>query len=161
MTRLHSATCAIFLLVSAFAFGTASIADDYDQRLAIANDYAAMAAADMDIDALIDQMWKPMVQGFTSSGKTVTDAQIAKLRSVYHDNFAEPLLGLMANQGPVMAEIYTLNELKALHAFYLTPDGRAVMSKMPQLLEKQQPEIMSLIMSNMGPIMQAMQEIFQ
>lgn len=151
----------IVTIAASLAFATASAADDYDERLAIANDYASMAAADMDINALIDQMWKPMVQGFEASGKTVTEAQINKLRTVYRDNFAEPLLELMSNQGPVLANIYTLDELKALHAFYLTPEGRGVMSKMPQLLEQQQPEIMQLVMSNMGPIMQAMQEILQ
>jgi hypothetical protein len=161
MTANNRFTRFLVIIASGVAFATASVADDYDDRLAIANDYAAMAAADMDINALIDQMWKPMVQGFEVSGKTVTDAQIDKLRAVYRDNFAEPLLELMSNQGPVLASIYTLDELKALHAFYLTPEGQGVMSKMPQLLEQQQPEIMQLVMSNMGPIMQAMQEILQ
>lgn len=149
------------LIGASFLFATSTFADDYADRLAVANDYAAAAAADVEMDALIDQMWSPMVQQFEASGQTVTEEQIARLRAVYRDNLAEPMMELMKAQGPILADIYTLDELRALRDFYQTPEGREVIRKMPQIMEKQQPMIMSLVMNNMGPIMQAMQEIFQ
>lgn len=160
MTRFYSLTGAIFLIV-ATATGTTVFADDYESRLAVATEYSNMAADDLDMNTLIDRMLKPWVQGYELSGKKFSDAQLGELRALYLKRFSEPILEMVRNQGPIMAEIFTLAELDALLAFYKTPEGRAVMSKLPTLLEKQQPEMMNLVAGNMGPIMQSMQEIFQ
>ena len=67
----------------------------------------------------------------------------------------------MLDQAPIMADLMTLAEITALRDFYQTPEGRAVMLKLPRLVEAQQPQVMALISGNLMPIMDQIQEIMQ
>ncbi|UUP17173.1 hypothetical protein NTH_01632 [Nitratireductor thuwali] len=80
------------------------------------------------------------------------DEQIAALDSLYQQTFADALENLLRSQDETMADLFTLKEIEALAAFYATPEGRAVMRKMPELAQAQQTEIQSLIAGGMALI---------
>ena len=138
-----------------------ALADEQDEKLKIANDYAIKAAQDMDIDAIVRQMWVPIILQIETSGKTVTDEQKAEIQKLYKDTFSEPMLKMMMDQGPAMAEIYTLEELQALNAFYDTDAGRSAIRKMPQLMQKQQPQIMAIVNDSVTTVLPKLQGILK
>lgn len=55
------------------------------------------------------------------------------------------MIDFMKQQPDVMADIYTLEELEALRDFYATPVGRAVMMKLPRIMEAIQPQMAVMI----------------
>lgn len=140
---------------------TPVFADEYSEKLKIANEYLALAVLDIDMEAIIDQMWMPIVNRAEANGKTISDEQKVKMRTVYLDTFSEPMLQLMKDQGPIVAEVFTLTEIIALRDFYATEEGRSVMRKMPQLLAKQQPQVMKMVKDKMPTVMPVVQEILK
>lgn len=58
-----------------------------------------------------------------------------------------------------MADMLTLDEIRALRDFYATDLGRAVMMKMPDIMAKQQPAIMAMVQVTMPVVMPKLQEI--
>ena len=137
----------------------ASLADTRDERVAVAQDYVAMALADFDMDALIATMWAPVVQQVEGSGVTVTPEQRTRIDTLYKDTFAAPMAALMQEQAGLMADMMTLEEITALRDFYATPEGRSVMAKLPQLTQAQQPGVMKLINDKMPALMPKVLEI--
>ena len=59
----------------------------------------------------------------------------------------------MHDQSEIMADMFTLAEITALRDFYATPEGKSVMSKLPQLTAAQQPGMMALINDKMTGLM--------
>ena len=82
-----------------------------------------------------------------------------RLEALYLENFTEPMFEIMRAQADVMADIYTLAEIQALADFYQTDLGRAAMIKLPKLVEAQQPLIMGLVQSKIGPMLPQIQGI--
>ncbi|GLQ34284.1 hypothetical protein GCM10007939_05670 [Amylibacter marinus] len=148
-------------LAATFLLSSPVFADTYEQRLAIATEYAHASVTDMDFPALIKQMYQPILDQANASGKQITPEQIASLQELYMDTFEAPMRDLLLKQDVVMAEVYTLEEITALHDFYQTTAGRSVMLKMPKLLEKQQPMIIGMITAKMPEVVPAIQEILK
>lgn len=152
--RLLALPLAAFLFSAPLAFG-----DTREERLAVAEEYTAAMVADMDLEALIATMWKPVVDQQESLGTPVTDDQKARLQALYMDAMGEPMTQIMLDQAATMADIMTLEEITALRDFYQTPVGKSVMLKLPKLVEAQQPQILSMVSENLMPIMGEIQTI--
>lgn len=55
---------------------------------------------------------------------------------------------LMQDMGAIMARTYTGEELAAMHAFYMSPEGKAILQKQPQVMA----EFMPAVMARMQPL---------
>lgn len=55
---------------------------------------------------------------------------------------------LMQDMGAIMARTYTGEELAAMHAFYSSPEGKAILQKQPQVMA----EFMPAVMARMQPL---------
>ena len=119
------------------------------ERLAVARDYVAATMKDLDMKGFIRQMWQPLVDQMKTNGRPLTNAQVASLAKVYEDTLTQPLRDVMKSQDENLADLMTLDELRALRDFYTSEHGHAVMRKMPQLAALQQPMITQVIRSKM------------
>jgi hypothetical protein len=127
--------------------------DDREARLVAAREYVTRSVADRGVTDIIEQMWQPMVPTLEStSGKTLTEDQLARIDALYQEAFGSKLLELMLAQDEVMADLMTLSEIEALRNFYATELGRSVMLKLPKILADQQPQIMAMVQSTMPEI---------
>ena len=136
-----------------------ALAETRDERLSVATEYVEATIADLDMPALIATMWKPIADQSAAQGTPLSEDQQTRLEALYLENFTEPMFEIMRAQADVMADIYTLAEIQALADFYQTDLGRAAMIKLPKLVEAQQPLIMGLVQSKIGPMLPQIQGI--
>lgn len=132
-----------------------------EERLTIARAYIEASIADVDIAAMVRTMYKPLLEQIRASGQDVSEAQEAEIEALYQENMAEPLVEIMRAQDEIMADLFTLTQIEDLYAFYMTPSGRAVMQKLPQLTEAQMPMINELVMGRMEVMLPKIMEILQ
>lgn len=150
-----------YVIAFASAFASPALAETREDRLAVAKDYYAQAAEDMDMERMIAQMYEPILPSIEQNiGTPITADQKAQIHTIYMDTFSAPMADLMAKQVEVMADQFTLDELTALNVFYKTPEGRAVMKKMPDVLAALQPEIISMVQTKMQDVMVQLEDIF-
>jgi uncharacterized protein len=142
-----------FLLAALLALPCPAKSETREDRVAIASEYVELAMQGFDMATLIETMYQPILQQVAASGQTLTDAQVAAIRKLYVDTFSAPMTSLMREQAGLMADMMTMAEITALRDFYATPEGRSVMSKLPQLTAAQQPGIGKLINDNMTGLM--------
>ena len=149
---------ALALAVLALAGGAAP-ADERAEKLKVAREHLEQAAADMDIEALIDQMSQPLIDQLARQGKVLSEDQIARIKALFRETFKEPMRKIMLGQDEMMADMLTLEEITALRDFYQTEAGRSVMRKMPEILARQQPIILDMVNEKMSAIIPRIQEI--
>lgn len=129
------------------------------QRAALATAYVEATLQDLDMAAMIENMWQPLVADIRSKGIPLGDAQIGKINRIYQDEMTEPMYEIMRAQADVMADVFSFEEIKALKDFYATDLGRAAMLKLPQLAERQTPQIMKIMQEKMPVIIPQVQKI--
>lgn len=130
-----------------------SFAETHEERLALAEDYTAYALTLLDMEAMIRAMWEPVVAQAESTGQTVSEDQKAELDALYQATFTDPMMEIMRSQAPIMADIFTYEEISALNDFMHTDAGAAAMTKLPQLTAAQQPIIMEMVQSELPKVM--------
>ena len=130
-----------------------ALAETREDRIAAAEVYIDMALSDFDMEAMIGMLYQPILDQVTAGGAVLTEDQLAKIKALYLDAFAEPLPALMRDQAGIMADMFTLAEIKALNDFYATPEGKSVMAKLPQLTAAQQPALNQFIGTTMQDLM--------
>lgn len=149
-----------FLLLAALlALPLPSLAETREERVAAARQYVELALQGFDMEAVIETMYQPILQQVAASGQSLTDAQLASIRSLYLDTYTKPMGALMRDQAEIMADLMTLAEINAILAFYSTPEGRSVMAKLPQLNAAQQPKMRAMIDEKTQVLMPALLEI--
>lgn len=130
-----------------------------EARLTVAQAYVEATLADLDVEAMVRTMYRPLLEEVRASGREVSEAQEAEIDALYQENMAEPLVEIMQAQDEIMADLFTLTQIEDLYAFYMTPSGRAVMQKLPQLTEAQMPLINELVMGRMETMLPKIMEI--
>lgn len=139
----------------------AALADTREERLEVARSYVEMSVSDMDIDAMLRSMYRPVLDQLAGQGIRPGQNQIDEIHALYREIMAQPLLDIMSAQDELMADLLTLEEITALADFYATPIGRSVMTKLPQMIEAQQPQIMGLLESTMPILVPRLLEIIE
>jgi hypothetical protein len=140
---------------------TGALADTRDARLAAARAYVEMSAADIDIDGMMRAMYRPVLDQLAGQGINPGPNQIDEIHALYTEIMAQPLLDIMRAQDEIMADLLTLEEIEALASFYATPLGRSVMTKLPQMIEAQQPQIMGLLETTMPVLVPRLLQIIE
>lgn len=141
------------ILALALALPLPALAETREERVAAAQVYIDMALVDFDMEAMIGMLYQPILDQVTAGGAVLTEDQLARIKALYLDAFAEPLPALMRDQAGIMADMFTLAEIKALNDFYATPEGKSVMAKLPQLTAAQQPALNQFIGTTMQTLM--------
>lgn len=149
-------SCALLTLCIAFP---ANADSDQDARVAVAKDYVQATMTDTDVQDFITQLWKPMIEQMAANRQPMTPEQIEEIGQLFSSELTEPLTNVMLQQDEVMADIMTLDELTALRDFYTSEHGGAVMRKMPQLAQIQQPMISAVLQKAMPEMMPKIEAI--
>ncbi|MBT2132103.1 DUF2059 domain-containing protein [Aliiroseovarius lamellibrachiae] len=150
----------ISALAVAATLSTPALAEEtYEQRLALATGYIEATLQDINMPAMIETMWQPIVADIRSKDIPLSDAQIAQISKLYQDEMTEPMLTILRDQSVVMAEVFTFDEIKAIRDFYATDLGRAAMTKLPQIAERQTPMVLKMVQEKMPMIIPQIQEI--
>ncbi|ARE81715.1 hypothetical protein ROSMUCSMR3_00205 [Roseovarius mucosus] len=153
MRILTGALVALCLAIPAHA------QDERAARVAIAKDYIDATVTDADIEEFIRRLWQPMIQQMAANGQRLSEEQLAEIDKLFLDHLTQPLTDVMRKQDEVMADLMTLEELTALRDFYTSEHGGAVMRKMPQLAQIQQPMISATLQDAMPDIMPKIEAI--
>lgn len=127
-------------------------AETREERVAAAEAYIDLALADFDMPAMIDMLYLPILEQVAAGGAVLDEAQLARIRALFQDAFADTLPAVMREQAGIMADMFTLAEITALVEFYRTPEGRSVMAKLPQLTAAQQPALNAFIGGKMDEL---------
>lgn len=141
------------LLALALVLPLPALAETRDERVAAAQVYIDMALADFDMEAMITMLYQPILDQVAAGGAVLDEARKARIHALFVEAFAEPLPAVMRDQAGVMADMMTLAEITALTDFYATPEGKSVMSKLPQLTAAQQPALNDFIGKKMEGLM--------
>ena len=147
--------------LSILAVGAAMSQDGREARLAVAQEYVSATVEDMDMDRLIEQMWRPVVGQVEQSGKELSEDQIDRIRTLYRHTYTQPMRDIVLDQADIMADLFTLEEITALRDFYASKEGSSVMRKLPDVLARQQPQIMQLMQSTMPTVLPKLGEIIE
>ena len=148
----------ISALAIAATLSTPALAEE-TYELAVATGYIEATLQDINMPAMIETMWQPIVADIRSKDIPLSDAQIAQISKLYQDEMTEPMLTIMRGQSVVMAEVFTFDEIKAIRDFYATDLGRAAMSKLPQIAERQTPMVLKMVQEKLPEIIPQIQEI--
>ena len=113
------------------------------------------------------QLTDDMVEKSSSKGSLTTE-QVNDLRNaaressaksfkamtdLYNDpQFVESFEGIMAR---AYARNFTLDEIKATTAFYVSPAGKKTLTVMPKMMQETMPEMMAIIAPRMSAIMES------
>ncbi len=137
----------------ALSLAAPAFAETREERLAIASEYVDSTLQDIDMEALIRTMWQPLVDQMTEQEKEVSDEQRAEIQALYMKTFEHRLKTIMKDQSIIMADLFTMAELEALRDFYATPEGRAIMQKLPKVMQQLQPEILEMVEQTLPDLM--------
>lgn len=129
------------------------------ERLAMATAYVEASLQDIDMTRIIAQMYQPIIDQVEASGQPVTDTQKADLQMLYEDEFMEPMRQVMLSQDEIMADLFTLEEITALKEFYETSVGQSVLTKLPDVVAAQQPQILEMVGERIPAMLPKIQSI--
>lgn len=124
----------IFLTVVAVALATSVAADDMADRRVAAQSYIQSPTQQATIKQMLsaDQMLALMRAQFPNIDEEELQA-VAPIIAEEFDGVREVIEVTMVD---TMVETFTLAEIKALDAFYRSPEGAAVMAKMPGYMQQ-------------------------
>ncbi len=161
---------ATLAVVSSVVSAHAPASVDAEQRAAVKELLEAM-----NFKQMVSQISGPMMQQMrqlsedmvekSSSRGNLTPGQVDELRSaaressaksfkamtdLYNDpQFVESFEGIMAR---AYARNYTLDEIRATTAFYVSPAGKKILTVMPKMMQETMPEMMAIIAPRMSAI---------
>ena len=138
------ATAAALAAALTLAPAMPATADTPEERRAIADAYVEASLEDMDVGRMVRSMWQPLVDQLAAAGTPLRPDQIERIDALYQASMGDELIAIMRSQVDTMVELFTLEELTALYEFYTSPLGRRVMSRLPEVLERQQPQILAM-----------------
>lgn len=145
------------LILALLAFAAGLRADDNAAKLALARE----AIAAMQMDKMLDAMTAGMKQMAAQSSPlpaSATPEQRQKFEAfmgkVVEISMAEAQ-GMLAKMDAVYAEVYSEAELKAMVAFFQSPEGKSMIAKQPQVMTR----VMPLVQQMQQSLMPKMQKL--
>ncbi len=150
------------LLLALLAFVLSARAEDNSAKLALAREAISAMQADKMFDSLAAQM-KQMVGQTTPMPANLTPAQkelYTTFMGKVMDLSMNEAKGMISKMDVVYADIYTEQELKAMVAFFKSPEGTSMMAKQPQAMARIMPLVQEM-QQRLMPEMQKLGEQFQ
>jgi len=124
-----------------------------EEALALARDIMKLS----EMPKLMDSIMAPIKQ--MSGAMLPADlpaeekAKIEKMQEKMIEIMKPEMEKFIKNMEPIYAEVFTIDELKAMKAFHESPAGRALIEKQPLLMEKMMPAMMEMQKSLMPKFM--------
>lgn len=140
---------------------TPALSDTREERLAAARAYSELALEEYDHSSAISSLWKPVADHAEALGQPLSKEQLERLDALFQDVMAEPWRQVIREQDEVLADLMTLEEIEALVAFYSSAEGRAVMRKMPQLMNAQREQIDLLLQQKADQLAEQIEAIVE
>lgn len=126
-----------FMIASAQAEET-----DFSRRLALAEEIAKISQSDQMLDQFSAAILSGQAQGMDIAlqNTPLSDRQrtqiVEDISTIISEELTPALEEFTAKIAPLMADVYTTEELEGLLAFYQSPAGQAMLEKQPLLMEK-------------------------
>jgi len=148
MRHLIGGLCMAVMLLGAPAVACADARTDEAARLALANKFIVLMQAD-ELGAAMSQMIDSMMPPL----EDVSDENAADIRAVVLEMTEDMMPRMFEAMAPVYAEVFTLEELQGLVAFYESDLGQSLIRKsyeaMPRLNEAAM-SVMPELLAGMG-----------
>lgn len=155
---------ALSLLLAFVALAATSFAQDKSANLALAREVMAAMKADAMIDGMMAQMKQLAMQSAVVPAEATPEQRqkAEKLQADIMDLSMKSAKTMVAQMDQVYADVYSEAELRAMKAFFLSPEGQSMLAKQPQvmgrvvpLMQKMQqelmPEIQRLVAASKAP----------
>lgn len=132
MRHLIGGLCMAVTLLAAPGAALADARSDEAARLALANKFIMLIQGD-EMTATIGQMIEAMIP---ESDEGLSDSEAADLRAVVVEMTQEMIPRMFQAMAPVYADVFTLEELLGLVAFYESDLGQSLMLKSVQAMPR-------------------------
>ncbi len=148
------------LLVVLLALSSSAFAQTDPAKLAVAREVITAMQLDKMFDGMAAQMkqmgthMSPLPPDATAEQRQAASAMQAKVT----DLSMSMVKGMMSKVDTIYADVYTLPELNAMKAFFLSPEGRSMNAKQPQVMAKMMPLMQEMQRDLMPKMQQLMQE---
>lgn len=150
----------ILTLLVLMAFAVGARADDNAAKLALAREAIAAMKADKMFDNMAAQM-KQMASRFSQlpANATPEDQQkMTELQGKIMDLSMNEAKALIAKMDEVYATVYSEAELKAMVAFFKSPEGESMLAKQPQIMAQIMPLVQQMQQGLMPKIQKLVEE---
>lgn len=151
------------ILLTMLALATAGFAQENAAKLALARDVIGAMHADKMFDGIAVQMKQMASQtAATMLPANTTPEQrkeFEKFQSKVMDMSMESAKGLIAQMDHVYADVYSEGELRAMLAFFSSPEGQSMLAKQPQAVARMMPAVQEMQRNLMPKIQQLAEEL--
>ncbi len=148
------------LLIAVLALSPAAFADDNAAKLALAREAISAMQADKMFDGMAAQM-KQMAAQQTRLPASATPEQIKQaeeLQGKILDLSMSEAKAMIGKMDAIYASVYSEAELKAMVAFFKSPEGQSMMAKQPQVMAQMMPLIQGMQQGLMPKIQKLVEE---
>ncbi|KEO51706.1 DUF2059 domain-containing protein [Thioclava pacifica] len=133
----------------------------FAERVAAAQPYKEAAMANIDFTAMIAQMSQPLITMAAEKGRPLSEGQKRQIDALFQATFLAPLKQIMETQDETIAKLFTLQEIKAMSAFYTSPVGEKIISRMPKIMQSVQPQVVALMQETMPKLTPQIEKIIK
>ncbi|MEO1242736.1 MAG: DUF2059 domain-containing protein [Pseudomonadota bacterium] len=134
----------IFMLLFLFSITNSAFAadSDFSKRLALAETIVELSQADQLSTQLTDGLLESQMQAMDVilADTALSDRQkeqiVQDVLKVIAEELEPAIQEFSAKTAPLLADVYTLEELEGILAFYKSPAGAAMLAKQRELVEK-------------------------
>lgn len=129
------------LVLALLALAPAAFAQTDPAKLAVAREVITAMQFDKMFDGMAVQMKQMAAQMSPLSPEATAEQRQAAeaMQSKVMDLSMDMIKGMMSKVDTIYAEVYTLPELNAMKAFFMSPEGRSMNAKQPQVMAKMMP----------------------
>ncbi|WP_404424617.1 DUF2059 domain-containing protein [Nibricoccus sp. IMCC34717] len=134
------------------------------ERLALAREVIHLSQADRMINNLVPQLQQMTSQMAAPMLDKLSPEQRAKVEAAQKKAVElgiEAAKQMISKMDAVYADVYSSDELKAIKSFYSTVEGKSMIEKMPQVMQKMMPLMQQMQAELMPKIQAAMAELQQ
>lgn len=136
----------ILTLFVSLAIATATFAEPTPEKLALAREVIAASKVDKMFDNMTAQM-KQMVAQMTPMPESATPEQrqiLEKFQGQVMDLSMGMAKDMLTKMDVIYAEVYTEAEMRAIIAFFSSPEGQSMMQKQPLAMAKVMPLVQQM-----------------
>jgi len=161
----------ILVLAIAFGFGVFTPAlskqSESDQKLKLAEEIVAATQMDQLSAQLTDALIASQKQALSATfkGSTFSESEqseiFEKLGEVIREELEPAMKDFAARNAPLLADVYTKDELDGIAAFYRSPAGKAMIAKQGELMQKSMAAAQEWNEKNLPAAIQRMQPRIQ
>lgn len=134
-----AALFACLLALAAPVFAQETPTDPNDPKIVLATKILEEAHSLDNMSSVLDIMIPALTASIKRQSPTLTDDQLKTITDMLETEMKARLPKMLVAHARIYAAHYTLDELKALDAFYQTPAGQKVIAENPKIMKEAVP----------------------